>query len=140
MHLGIELPAARPPVGNFVQAMRLGSLVFSSGQGPVEPDGRRHQGRVGEDVTTDQGYQHAKLAGINLLAALKAEVGSLDRVRRIVKIFGMVNAAPSFGEHPEVINGCSDLMMGVFRPESGRHARSPLGWVPCRTRSRLKSK
>jgi enamine deaminase RidA (YjgF/YER057c/UK114 family) len=107
--------------------MRVGSLVFVSGQGAVEPDDRRHQGRVGEDVTTNQAYQHVKLAGINLLAALKAEIGSLDKVRRIVKIFGMVNAAPSFGEHPQVISGCSDQMMAVFGPEGGRHARSAVG-------------
>jgi enamine deaminase RidA (YjgF/YER057c/UK114 family) len=125
--LGLTLPAPRAPIANFVAAVREGDLVFLSGQGPVSPEGIVYRGKVGEDVTLEDAYAAARLTGLNLLAALEATIGSLVHVRRIVKVLGMVNAAPSFAAHPQVINGCSDLLVSVFGPEIGRHARSAVG-------------
>lgn len=124
--LGITLPELPAPVGNFVSVVVHNGLAFFSGQGPVMEDGRLATGKVGKDVTADEAYDQARRTGIVLLAAMKNAFGSLDRVERIVKIFGMVNAAPDFEGHPAVINGCSDLMVEVFG-EAGRHARSAVG-------------
>jgi enamine deaminase RidA (YjgF/YER057c/UK114 family) len=124
--LNLRLPEAPKPVANFVPAVREGSLLFLSGQGPIGP-GVRHIGTVGTDVTVAEAYGHARLTCLNLLAVLEDSLGSLTRVKRIVKVFGMVNAAPSFAEHPKVINGCSDLLVEVFGAEVGRHARSAVG-------------
>lgn len=125
--LGIELPSAPPPVANFVTYVREGNLLFLSGQGPMQADGFEHHGRVGEDVTAEQAYAHARITGLNLLAVMQEALGSLDKVRRVVKLLGMVNAAPHFTQHPQVINGCSDLFLEVFGEEKGRHARSAVG-------------
>jgi len=125
--LGIELPSPPPPVANFVTHVREGNLLFLSGQGPMQPDGFEHHGRVGENVTVEQAYQHARITGINLLAVMQDALGSLDRVRRVVKLLGMVNAVPDFTQHPQVINGCSDLFLDVFGEARGRHARSAVG-------------
>jgi enamine deaminase RidA (YjgF/YER057c/UK114 family) len=125
-NLGISLPAAAPPVANYVPAVRTGNLVFLAGTAPQNPDGTRVTGKVGTDLTVDQGYQAARLVGINLLSSLKAAVGDLNTVTRIVKVFGMVNADPSFTQHPTVINGISDLMVAVFG-DCGRHARTAVG-------------
>jgi enamine deaminase RidA (YjgF/YER057c/UK114 family) len=124
--LGIVLPPPPAPVANFVTHVREGDLLFLSGQGPTEPDGTQHTGKVGRDVAVDDAYRHARLTGINLLAVLHDALGSIDRVRRIVKVFGMVNGMPDFADHPLVINGCSDLFIAVFG-EAGRHARSAVG-------------
>lgn len=124
--LGIELPRASPPVANYVNAVTVGNLLFMSGKSPLKPDGTLVKGKLGGDLTIEDGYEAARLTGLNLLAALKREVGSLDRVHRIVKVLGMVNAAPTFVDHPKVINGFSDLMVEVFA-ERGRHARSAVG-------------
>jgi enamine deaminase RidA (YjgF/YER057c/UK114 family) len=124
--LGLTLPAPRAPIANFVPAVREGDLVFLSGQGPVGPDGIC-RGKVGEDVTLDEAYAAARLCGLNLLAALEQAIGSLAHVRRIVKLLGMVNAGPAFTAHPKVIDGCSDLLVSVFGPEIGQHARSAVG-------------
>lgn len=124
--LGISLPAAPPPVASYVNAVRTGNLVFLSGKGPLDEEGRRPAGRVGVELTVAQGYRYARSTGLALLAALRAELGSLDRVRRIVKVLGMVAAPPEFGDHPKVIDGCSDLLVEVFG-EAGRHARSAVG-------------
>jgi enamine deaminase RidA (YjgF/YER057c/UK114 family) len=124
--LNLRLPEAPKPIANFVPAVREGSLLFLSGQGPIGP-GIRHTGTVGTDVTVGEAYGHARLTCLNLLAVLEDSLGSLTRVKRIVKVFGMVNAAPSFAEHPKVINGCSDLLVEVFGAEVGRHARSAVG-------------
>ncbi|MBX6753131.1 MAG: RidA family protein [Thermorudis peleae] len=124
--LGITLPAVPEPAGNYVHAVQTGNLVFLSGKGPLNPDGTVPIGKVGRDVTTAEAYQHARSVGLTLLAVLKEHLGDLDRVRRVVKVFGMVNAAPDFGEHPAVINGCSDLFVEVFG-DRGRHARSAVG-------------
>ncbi len=124
--LGIELPSASPPVANYVNAVRTGNLIFLSGKGPLAADGSQITGKVGQDLTVEEGYEAARITGINLLAALKTEIGDLNRVSRVVKVLGMVNSDPSFSDHPSVINGFSDLMVEVFG-DRGRHARSAVG-------------
>ena len=121
--LGIELPAVTKPVANFVNAVRTGNLVYLSGSGPGA-GGHLPTGKVGADVTTEEAVAHARQVGINLLAVLREELGTLDSVRQVVKLLGMVNAAPEFTEHPKVINGCSDLFVEVF---GSSHARSAVG-------------
>ncbi len=123
--LGIELGDPLPPVGNYVGAVTAGNLVFLSGHGPRGTNGPV-EGKVGDTLTVEEGQQAARNVGINVLATLKAEIGDLSRVRRVVKVLGMVNAAPDFREHPKVINGFSDLMVEVFG-ESGRGSRSAVG-------------
>jgi enamine deaminase RidA (YjgF/YER057c/UK114 family) len=124
--LGIELPKALAPVANYVPAARLGNLIFLAGLPPVKPDGKFATGKVGIDVTLDEAYQHARLVGIGLLAVMRQELGSLDKLVRVGRVFGMVNAAPNFTDHPKVINGCSDLFVEVFG-DRGRHARCAVG-------------
>ena len=124
--LGLELPAVSAPVANYVNAVRTGNLLYLSGKVPVTADGTMHKGKVGAGVTTEEAAQHARLVGLHLIAVLKAELGSLDKVRRVVKLLGMVNATPEYGDQPKVINGCSDLFVEVFG-EKGRHARSAVG-------------
>ena len=124
--LGIELPTPQTPVANYVGAVLTGNLLFLSGRGPMRPDGTQHTGIVGQDVSVEEAYGHARLTGLQLIGTMQAELGDLDRVGRIVKLLGMVNAVPGFGQHPEVINGCSDLFVEVFG-ERGRHARSAVG-------------
>lgn len=124
--LNITLPTASSPVANYVNVVQTGNLLFLSGKGPLQADGTNITGKVGVDLTLEQGYQAARLVGINQLAVLKAELGNLDRVKRIVKVLGMVNCAPEFLDQPKVINGFSDLMVEVFG-EKGKHARSAVG-------------
>ena len=119
--LGLELRAPSQPVANYVNAVRTGNLLFLSGKGP-----RGVRGKVGRDFTVEQAYQHARTVGIDLIAVMRAELGSLDKVRRVVKLLGMVNAVPEFEDQPKVINGCSDLFVEVFG-ERGKHARSAVG-------------
>ncbi|MCO6049643.1 RidA family protein [Mesorhizobium sp. RP14(2022)] len=125
--LGITLPASPPPVANFVTHVFEDRLLYLSGQGPREADGRMHRGKVGADVSVEEAYAHARLTGINLLAVMQEALGDLTRVRRVVKLLGMVNAEPDFADHPAVINGCSDLLVEVFG-DKGRHARSAVGF------------
>lgn len=125
--LGIDLPAVPSPAGNYVHAVRTGNLLYLSGKGPYNADGSRPKtGKVGKDITTEEAYQQARSVGLTLIAVMKEAVGDLDKVKRIVKVLGMVNCAPDFGEQPKVINGCSDLFVEVFG-ERGRHARSAVG-------------
>lgn len=125
--LGIELPDAPRPVANYVPAVRSGNLLFLSGQGPRTGPNELKTGIVGDTVTAEEAYQHARLTGVQLLAAAKEALdGDLSRVRRVVKLLGLVNCTPGFGKQPQVINGCSDLFVEVFG-ESGRHARSAIG-------------
>lgn len=124
--LGITLPPSPPPVANFQSHAEARGLLFLSGQGPVRPDGSVMTGTVGGDVSADDAYQHARLVGINLIAVMHEATGDLNRIARIVKVLGMVNAAPGFADHPRVINGCSDLFIEVFGA-AGRHARSAVG-------------
>ncbi|MCP3734017.1 RidA family protein [Sphingomonas sp. RP10(2022)] len=123
--LGLQMPPPPPPSANYVGAVQEGKLLFVSGQGPVFPGGYHH-GKVGAEVSIEQAYEHARVTTLNLLSVMRQELGSLSRVRRIVKILGMVNAAPDFVAHPLVINGCSDLLVSLFG-EHGRHARSAVG-------------
>jgi enamine deaminase RidA (YjgF/YER057c/UK114 family) len=124
--LGITLPEVPPPVANYVNAVQTGNLIFLAGKGPNKPEGGYITGKVGADLDIEQGYEAARLTGIIQLAALKAEIGDLNRVKRIVKVLGMVNAAPDFTDHPKVINGFSDLMVEVFG-DKGKHARAAVG-------------
>lgn len=124
--LGIELPAVTPPVATYVNAVRTGNLLFLSGKVPVTADGQVMKGKVGAEVSTEEAARHARLVGLHLIAVMRDELGSLDKVRRVVKLLGMVNAVPEYAEQPKVINGCSDLMVEVFA-EKGRHARSAVG-------------
>jgi enamine deaminase RidA (YjgF/YER057c/UK114 family) len=125
--LGIELPVPPTPIANFVTHVEVNGLLFLSGQGPREADGKMHTGKVGANVSVEDAYKHARLTGVNLLAVMHTALGDLGRVKRVVKLLGMVNAVPEFADHPKVINGCSDLMVEVFG-DAGRHARSAVGF------------
>src|SRR5207302_1526289 len=107
--LGLFLPTPGAPVANYVPCVVTGNLLFLSGQGPREADGRFHSGKVGRDVGVNEAAAHARLVGLNLLSVAHVALGDLARVKRVVKVLGMVNAWPDFGDHPKVINGCSDL-------------------------------
>ena len=120
--LGITLAPVTPPVANYVNAVRTGNLLFLAGKGPASGIA----GIVGKDITVEEAYGHARTTGLNLMAVMRDELGSLDRVQRIVKVLGMVNAVPGFTDQPKVINGCSDLFVEVFG-ERGKHARSAVG-------------
>ena len=124
--LGIELPSVAPPVANYVNAVRTGNLIFLAGKGPNLPEGGYITGKVGAELSIERGYEAARLTGIQQLAVLKTELGNLNKVKRIVKVLGMVNAAPDFVDHPKVVNGYSDLMVEVFG-ERGKHARAAVG-------------
>ena len=124
--LGIELTAPTSPMANYVNAVRTGNLLFLAGKGPGLPGKPLPTGKVGRDFTVEQAYVHARETGLSLIAVMKAELGDLDRVKRVVKVLGMVNATPEFGRQPEVITGCSDLLVEVFG-DRGRHARSAVG-------------
>ena len=125
--IGLALPPPPKPGGNYVPGVRVGDLLFLSGHGPGRVDGvPSARGKVGRDLSIEDGYKVAREVGINLLGTAKALLGSLDKVRRVVKVLGMVNSAEGFGDQPKVINGFSDLMVEVFG-ENGRHARSAVG-------------
>jgi enamine deaminase RidA (YjgF/YER057c/UK114 family) len=125
--LNIDLGAVSAPVANYVNAVRTGNLLYLAGKGPRPgQDGRRPKGKVGRDYTVEEAYQHARTVGLDLLAVLRQELGSLDKVKRVVKVLGMVNASPEFEDHPKVINGCSDLFVQVLG-DKGKHARSAVG-------------
>ncbi|HUC12452.1 MAG TPA: RidA family protein [Stellaceae bacterium] len=125
--LEIELPAIGAPLGNYVHAKRVGDLLYLSGKGPPESGAAMPRGKLGAGVSVEEGYRYARGVGLVLIAAMREALGGdLDRVTGIVKVFGMVNAAPDFEDHPKVINGCSDLFVEVFG-EDGRHARSAVG-------------
>ena len=124
--LGIVLPVPSKPVATYVNAVRTGNLIYLSGKGPTNADGTDITGKLGKDLSIEQGYAAAKSTGINLLAALKAEIGSLDKVKRIVKVLGMVNCTAEFTDQPKVINGFSDFMVEIFGGK-GKHARSAVG-------------
>lgn len=124
--LNIELPAVGKPIANYVNMVRVGNLLFLSGKGPSNEKGVYTTGKVGKDLTLEEGIAAARLTAINQLAVLKAELGDLSKVKRIVKVLGMVNCEADFKDHPKVINGFSDLMVQVFG-EKGKHARSAVG-------------
>ena len=122
--LGIDLGTVAAPVANYVNAVRTGNLLFLAGKGPGAV-----KGKLGKEFSAEQGYQHARATGLALLAVMRQELGSLDKVKRVVKVLGMVNAVPEFTDHPKVINGCSDLFVEVLG-EKGKHARSAVGMGP----------
>jgi enamine deaminase RidA (YjgF/YER057c/UK114 family) len=122
--LNITLPAVSPPVANYVDAARVGNLLFLSGNTPAHD--WTYKGKVGKDLTVQEGYDTARQVGLIMLAKVRAAAGSLDRVKRVVKVLGMVNAAEGFGEQPKIVNGFSDLMVEVSG-ENGKHARSAVG-------------
>lgn len=124
--LGLKLPPATGPGANYVPWVREGNLIFVSGQIPQDEQGIRYKGRVGEEVSIEDGYASARLCALNCIAWLKHAVGDLDLVQQIVRVGGFVNCAASFGQHPQVINGASDLIVELFG-ESGRHARAAVG-------------
>ena len=125
--LGIELPPAPRPIGNYVAGVRAGKLLFMSGIGPRRSDGSSITGKLGADLSTDEGYAAARAVGLNMLANIRSVIGSLNRVERVVKVLGMVNSAPDFDQMPKVINGFSDLFVEVFGAQQGRGARSAVG-------------
>ncbi|WP_233266004.1 RidA family protein [Formosa sp. L2A11] len=124
--LNIVLPEPPKPVANYVNGVRTGNLIFLAGKGPKRVDGTEITGKLGQDITIDQGYGAARLAAINQLAVLKDMLGDLNKVKRIVKVLGLVNSDPNFLDQPKVINGFSDLMVDVFG-EKGKHARAAIG-------------
>jgi len=126
--LGIVLPSLATPVANYVPYRITGNLLYLSGQGPRDEKGNTLTGKVDTEVSVEEAYRRARLVGLGLLAAARQALGSLDRVDTVIKLLGMVNSAPAFGQQPKVINGCSDLFVEVFG-ESGRHARSAVGMV-----------
>jgi enamine deaminase RidA (YjgF/YER057c/UK114 family) len=126
--LRLVLPAMVKPVANYVPYRIAGNILYLSGQGPRDENGNNLSGKLGADISIEEGYRRARLVGLGLLAAMRDALGSLDRVDYIVKLLGMVNATPDFNDPPKVINGCSDLFVDVFG-EAGRHARSAVGHV-----------
>jgi enamine deaminase RidA (YjgF/YER057c/UK114 family) len=124
--MGLDLLPVVKPVANYVPAVKSGKLVFLSGHGPVKENGQLITGKVGYDLGLEEGYEAARRAALALLSSLRAEIENLDRVARIVKLFGMVNCRPDFTEHPKVINGASDLLVELYG-ENGKHARSAMG-------------
>lgn len=125
--LGITLPKAPSPVANYVSAVRTGDLLFLSGAGPAQrDDGGQWAGKLGKDYTVEEGYEAARSVGLVQIARLKDELGDLTKVKRVVKLLGMVNGTPDFTDQPAVINGCSDVLVKVFG-DAGKHARSAVG-------------
>ncbi len=126
--LGIVLPSLGTPVANYLPYRLAGNILYLAGQGPRDETGKQLTGKLGKDISVEEGYRRARLVGLGLLAAMRDALGSLDRVDYIVKLLGMVNAVPEFNDSPKVINGCSDLFVEVFG-DAGRHARSAVGNV-----------
>lgn len=125
--LGIELPPAPKPVAVYVPAVLSGNMLYASGHGPRRADGKAIQGKVGADLTLEQGYEAARVVGLNILSTVRSTLGSLDKVVRLVKVLGMVNSTADFAQHPKVINGFSELMVEVFGEKYGKGARSAVG-------------
>lgn len=126
LELGLTLPPAPEPIASYVAFKRVGDLLYLSGQGPSDADGRDSIGRLGDDCTVARGYTDARQVGLKILALARQALGSLDGIESVVKLLGMVHATPDFTEHPKVVNGCSDLLIEVLG-ERGRHARSAVG-------------
>lgn len=124
--MGIELFPPSKPMGSYVKAVRTGNLLYLAGSGPTKADGSNITGKVGKDLTLEQGVDAARQAGISILSTLKGELGDLNKVKRVVKVLGMVNCTENFTDQPKVMNGFSDLMVAVFG-DKGKHARSAVG-------------
>ena len=126
--LKLELPPAPKPLGVYKPLVVVGNMAYASGHGPVKSDGSLMLGRVGADLTLEQGKAAARQVGLTILATLKAQLGSLDRVNRVIKVLGMVQCTDSFTQHPAVINGCSELFASIWGPDDGIGARSAVGF------------
>ena len=124
--MGLTVPEPPPPGGNYIPARRTGNVVFLSGVTPSRPDGTSFQGKLGRDLTVEEGYAAAQNCALKLLANLKKEIGDLDNVTKVIKLLGMVNSDPDFTQPPAVVNGCSDLLVNIYG-DRGRHARSAVG-------------
>ena len=124
--LNLELPPPPKPAGTYLPTVRVGNLLYVAGHGPLRSNATLVTGRVGDDMNLEAGYQAARQVGLTMLATLKHDLGSLDKISRLIKTLGMVNSTPDFHDHPKVINGFSDLMVEVFGPQ-GRGARSAVG-------------
>lgn len=124
---GIRLPEPPSPAANYVTSLLVGDLLYVSGHGPAPAPGVKTTGKVGRDLQAEEAYRAARQTGLGILATVRAKLGTLDRVARVVKVVGMVNATPEFTDHPQVVNGCSDLFVEVFGEEQGRAARSAVG-------------
>lgn len=124
--LGYKLPPVSKPIANYVKWVRVGNMVYTSGHGPTRENGELIKGKLGAGLSIDEGYEASKVTALQLLATLKDAIGDLGKVKRIVKVLGMVNCTPEFPDQPKVINGCSDLMVAVFG-DKGKHARSAVG-------------
>jgi enamine deaminase RidA (YjgF/YER057c/UK114 family) len=125
--LGIELPPAPKPAGVYKPALVVGNMCYVSGHGPLKSDGTMITGRIGESLDQQAGYQAARQTGLAILSTLKAHLGSLDHIKRVVKTLGMVQCTPTFGQQPAVINGCSELFAEVFGSDNGVGTRSAVG-------------
>lgn len=125
--LGLKLPSTSKPTATYVPTVAVGPMLYVAGHGPRHPDGRAFLGKVGQDLNLENGQLAARLAGMRILASVREALGSLDKVTRVVKTLGMVNATPDFTQHSQVINGCSDLMVEVFGKAAGTGARSAVG-------------
>lgn len=126
--LNLTLPAAPKPVATYLTAVKHGNLLYVSGHGPLRSDGTMHTGKLGDDLDIPAGQAAARQTGLAILATVRSHLGSLDKVVRLIKVLGMVNSTPDFGDQPKVINGCSDLFVEVFG-DAGKHARSAVGFV-----------
>ncbi len=124
--LGLTLPQPSKPVANYLPAVRVGNLLFLSGHGPYNDGITKISGKLGRELNAEEGYQTARNVALNCLASIKATIGDLNRVKRFVKLLGMVNCTNDFKDQPKVINGCSDLLVAIFG-DAGKHARSAVG-------------
>jgi enamine deaminase RidA (YjgF/YER057c/UK114 family) len=124
--MGLELPAVSPAVGSYVRSVRSGNMLFLAGHGPYRDGKCAYIGKLGQEYGVPEGYEASKLVALNCLATVKEALGDLDRVRRVVKVLGLVSSSPGFVEQPQVINGCSDLLVELYG-EAGRHARAAIG-------------
>ena len=125
--LGLKVPEPPPAVGNYVGAVRVGSILFVSGHGPFRDGKPTFVGKLGREISVEEGQQSAQLVALNMLASIKQEIGDLDRIKKVVKLLCLVNSDPEFGEQPAVANGASDLFVAIFGEERGKHARSAIG-------------
>ena len=127
--LGLELPMAPKPMGVYKPVLVIGNMLYVSGQGPLRPDGTLIKGRVGKDLTMEEGKLAARQVGLSMLSTIKANIGDLNKIKRIVKTLGMVNSTPEFEQHPAVINGFSELMADIFGEDNGVGVRSAVGMI-----------
>jgi len=127
--LGLELPPAPKPMGVYKPVLVIGNFLYVSGQGPLKPDGTLIKGKVGKELSMEEGKLAARQVGLVMLSTIKANIGDLSKIKRLVKVLGMVNSSPDFDQHPSVINGFSELMADVFGEDNGVGVRSAVGMI-----------